>query len=229
MTYKKAGRVIQYERQRYRMVEYQIRRRGIRNPRVLAAMETVPRHRFVAADLRDHAYEDSPLSIGRGQTISQPYMVALMTENVAPGPDDRVLEVGTGSGYQTAILAELAREVYSIEKIPELAERAEGLLSRLGYENVSIRVGDGSEGWGEEAPFDAIVVTAGAPEIPAPLVEQLGVGGRLVVPVGSAHHQVLNIIRKEPEGVRKAEGTGCVFVPLIGTFGWKEKSSERHT
>ncbi len=218
-----------YERQRRRMVEYQIRRRGIRNPRVLAAMEKVPRHRFVAVDSRDHAYEDGPLSIGRGQTISQPYMVALMTESIAPEPDDRVLEVGTGSGYQTAILAELAREVYSIEKIPELAERAEGLLSRLGYGNVAIRVGDGSEGWIQEAPFDAIVVTAGAPEIPAPLVEQLGVGGRLVIPVGSAYHQRLNIVRKEREGIRKEEGTGCVFVPLIGTFGWKEKASERHS
>ena len=192
-------------------------------------MEKVPRHRFVAVDSRDHAYEDGPLSIGRGQTISQPYMVALMTESIAPEPDDRVLEVGTGSGYQTAILAELAREVYSIEKIPELAERAEGLLSRLGYGNVAIRVGDGSEGWIQEAPFDAIVVTAGAPEIPAPLVEQLGVGGRLVIPVGSAYHQRLNIVRKEREGIRKEEGTGCVFVPLIGTFGWKEKASERHS
>ncbi len=218
-----------YERQRHRMVEYQIRRRGIRDPRVLGAMERVPRHQFVAADLREHAYEDNPLSIGRGQTISQPYMVALMTESVVPRPDDRVLEVGTGSGYQTAILAELAREVYSVEKIPELAERAKGLLSRLGYENVWVRIGDGSTGWVEEAPFDVIVVTAGAPEIPAPLVEQLGVGGRLAIPVGSAYHQVLNIVRKERDGIRKVEGTGCVFVPLIGTFGWKEKGSERHS
>lgn len=218
-----------YERQRQRMVERQIRKRGVRSGRVLAAMERIPRHRFVPEDSCDHAYEDSPLSIGKGQTISQPYMVALMTECAAPEPDDRVLEVGTGSGYQAAILAELVREVYSIERIPELAERAEGLLTRLGYENVSIRVGDGSEGWREKAPFDAIIVTAGAPEIPEPLVEQLEEGGRLVIPIGSAHHQTLCTVKKERNRIRKEEGTGCVFVPLIGTFGWEEKSSGRHS
>jgi protein-L-isoaspartate(D-aspartate) O-methyltransferase len=211
------------------MVEQQIRKRGVRNARVLAAMEKVPRHRFVPDNASDHAYEDSPLSIGKGQTISQPYMVALMTECLAPEPDDRVLEVGTGSGYQTAILAELARKVYSIERIPELAERADELLSRLGYENVSIRMGDGSEGWIEKAPFDAIVVTAGAPEIPDPLVEQMEAGGRLVIPIGSAHHQTLCTVRKEQARIRTEEGTGCVFVPLIGTFGWEEKPSERQS
>jgi len=221
--------VADYERQRQRMVERQIRKRGVRSYRVLAAMEKIPRHRFVPEDSCHHAYEDSPLSIGKGQTISQPYMVAVMTECAAPEPDDRVLEVGTGSGYQTAILAELVREVYSIERIPELAERAEGLLSRLGYENVSIRVGDGSEGWSEKAPFDAIIVTAGAPEIPDPLVEQLEAGGRLVIPIGSAHHQTLCTVKKERNRIRKEEGTGCVFVPLIGTFGWEEKSSGRHS
>ncbi len=218
-----------YERQRQRMVEHQIRKRGVRSCRVLAAMEKIPRHRFVPENSYDQAYEDSPLSIGKGQTISQPYMVAVMTECAAPEPDDRVLEVGTGSGYQTAILAELVREVYSIERIPELAERAEGLLSRLGYENVSIRVGDGSEGWSEKAPFDAIIVTAGAPEIPDPLVEQLEVGGRLVIPIGSAHHQTLCTVKKERNRIRKEEGTGCIFVPLIGTFGWEEKPSGRHS
>lgn len=218
-----------YERQRKRMVEHQIRRRGVRDCRVLAAMEKIPRHRFVPESSRNQAYEDSPLSIGKGQTISQPYMVALMTECAAPEPEDRVLEVGTGSGYQTAILAELVRKVYSIERIPELAEKAEGLLSRLGYENVSIRVDDGSEGWGEKAPFDAIIVTAGAPEIPDPLVEQLEVGGRLVIPIGSAHHQTLCTVKKERNRIRKQEGTGCVFVPLIGTFGWEEKPSGRHS
>jgi protein-L-isoaspartate(D-aspartate) O-methyltransferase len=156
-------------------------------------------------------------------------MVALMTECAAPEPDDRVLEVGTGSGYQTAILAELVREVYSIERIPELAERAEGLLSLLGYENVSIRVDDGSGGWSEKAPFDAIIVTAGAPEIPDPLVEQLEEGGRLVIPIGSAHHQTLCTVKKERNRIRKEEGTGCVFVPLIGTYGWEEKPSGRHS
>lgn len=212
-----------YEAQRRRMVEHQIRKRGVRNARVLAAMEKVPRHRFVPESASDHAHEDSPQSIGKGQTISQPYMVALMTETLGPEPHERVLEVGTGSGYQTAILAELASEVYSIERIPELAERAEALLSLLGYRNVSVRVGDGSEGWSEKAPFDAILVTAASPEIPEPLVEQLKVGGRLVIPIGSAHHQTLCTVEKEKDGIRTKEGTGCVFVPLIGTFGWAEK------
>ncbi len=192
-------------------------------------MEKVPRHRFVPRDQGEHAYEDSPLSIGQGQTISQPYMVAVMTESAAPEAGDRVLEVGTGSGYQTAVLAEITREVYSIERIPELAERAKGLLDRLGYGNVSIRVGDGSEGWGEMAPFDAIIVTAGAPELPEPLVEQLALGGRLVIPIGSAHHQTLYTVRRERQRIRKEEGTGCVFVPLIGTFAWEEKPAEKHS
>jgi protein-L-isoaspartate(D-aspartate) O-methyltransferase len=235
-----------YERQRRRMVEHQIRKRGVRDGRVLAAMEKVPRHRFVPESAANHAYEDSPLSIGKGQTISQPYMVALMTEALVPEPGDRVLEVGTGSGYQTAILAELVSEVYSIERIPELGERAEALLysieripelgeraeallSRLGYENVLIQIGDGSEGWVEKAPFDAIVVTAGAPEIPDPLVEQLAAGGRLVIPIGSSHHQTLCTVKKEKERIRKEEGAGCVFVPLIGAFGWEEKRSERQS
>lgn len=192
-------------------------------------MEKVPRHRFVPENSHGYAYEDSPLSIGQGQTISQPYMVALMTQTVAPEPTDRVLEVGTGSGYQTAILAELVREVYSIERIPALAERAERLLSGLGYGNIWIRVGDGSQGWSEKAPFDGIVVTAGAPEIPDPLVEQLRVGGRLVIPIGGAHHQALYTVKKEETGIRKMAGTGCVFVPLIGTFGWGEEPSERQS
>ena len=218
-----------YEQYRHRMVEHQIRKRGVRNARVLAAMEKVPRHEFVLPSSREHAYEDSPLSIGKGQTISQPYMVALMTECASPKPEDRVLEVGTGSGYQTAILAELAREVYSIERIPELAERAEALLCRLGYTNVTIQTGDGSKGCSERAPFDVIVVTAGAPEIPDPLVEQLEDGGRLVIPIGSAHHQTLYTVTKEHYKIRKEERTGCVFVPLIGMFGWEEKPSERRS
>jgi protein-L-isoaspartate(D-aspartate) O-methyltransferase len=211
------------------MVDRQIRKRGVRDARVLDAMEKVPRHRFVPQDSCEYAYDDSPLSIGKGQTISQPYMVAVMTESAAPEPDDIVLEVGTGSGYQTAILAELVREVYSIERIPELAERAKGLLGGLGYENVSIRLGDGSEGWSEKAPFDAILVTAGAPDIPGPLVEQLSVGGRLVIPIGSAHHQTLYTVKKDRKRIWKEEGTGCVFVPLIGTFAWEEKPSEKHS
>lgn len=211
------------------MVEHQIRKRGVSDTRVLEAMGKVPRHRFVPENLQDYAYDDSPLSIGKGQTISQPYMVALMTESLSPQPHDRVLEVGTGSGYQTAILAELVRHVYSIERIPELAERAERLLVRLGYTNVSVKVGDGSQGLSEEAPFDGIVVTAGAPEIPDPLVEQLGVGGRLVIPIGGAYHQTLYTVKREEKGIRKLAGTGCVFVPLIGTHGWEEKPSERYS
>jgi protein-L-isoaspartate(D-aspartate) O-methyltransferase len=218
-----------FEKKRYRMVEHQIRRRGVRDERVLAAMERIPRHRFVPEKLEDYAYDDSPLSIGDGQTISQPYMVALMTETVMPAMGDRVLEVGTGSGYQTAILAELVREVYSIERIPALAERAEQLLRELGIENVSIRIGDGSEGLSEEAPFDGILVTAGAPEMPDPLVEQLAVGGRLVIPIGGSHHQTLYKVSKGEKGIRKTAGTGCVFVPLIGRHGWEERGSERHS
>ena len=210
-----------YERQRQGMVERQIRKRGVRSRRVLSAMEKIPRHRFVPENSYDHAYEDSPLSIGKGQTISQPYMVAVMTECAAPEPDDRVLEVGTGSGYQTAILAELVREVYSIERIPELAERAEGLLSRLGYENVSIRVDDGSEGWSEKAPFDAIIVTAGAPSVPKILIDQLAIGGRMVVPVGDRHSQDLIKITKDEKGVHETNLGGCRFVKLVGEHGWE--------
>jgi protein-L-isoaspartate(D-aspartate) O-methyltransferase len=217
------------EQKRLRMVDHQIRKRGVCDSRVLDAMKKVPRHQFVPENLQDYAYDDSPLSIGKGQTISQPYMVALMTEVLSPQPNDRVLEVGTGSGYQTAILAELVREVYSIERIPELAEGAERLLSRLGYENVSVRVGDGSQGLSEKAPFDGIVVTAGAPEIPDPLVEQLEVGGRLVIPIGGAYHQILYTVNREERGIRKVAGTGCVFVPLIGTYGWEEKPAERYS
>lgn len=208
-----------------KMVEQQIRRRGVRNARVLGAMEKVPRHRFVPKPLIDQAYTDSPLSIGKGQTISQPYMVALMTALLDPKPEDRVLEVGAGSGYQTAILAELAGEVYSIERIPELAEEADRLLSELGYENISIRVGDGSKGWVEASPFAGILVTAGAPDVPAPLLEQLALDGRLVIPIGGAYHQTLYRILRDAKGTQRSAGTGCVFVPLIGAHGWSEKTA----
>ncbi len=206
--------------ERRRMVEGQIRRRGVKDERVLRAMEKVPRHLFVPEHLRAYAYEDCPLSIGRGQTISQPYMVALMTEMLGPGPGDRVLEVGTGSGYQTAVLAELAREVYTIERIPELAERAAERLRRLGYRNVFVEVGDGSMGLPDKAPFDGILVTAGAPDVPSPLVDQLAVGGRLVIPVGSEYHQTLVALTRHEEGLERTVGTGCVFVPLIGARAW---------
>ncbi|RKY63699.1 MAG: protein-L-isoaspartate O-methyltransferase [Candidatus Latescibacterota bacterium] len=209
-----------YESLRLRMVERQIRARGVRDERVLEAMRKVPRHVFVPPDLVDEAYEDHPLSIGKGQTISQPYMVALMTEALELEGNEKVLEVGTGSGYQTAILAELAREVYSIERIPELAREAERRLEDLGYTNVHIKVGNGTLGWPEEAPFDAIMVTAGAPKVPGPLKAQLADGGRLVIPVGSEFHQILYRVKRQKDTFSEEALTSCVFVPLVGEEGW---------
>lgn len=205
------------------MVGGQIAARGITDPRVLKAMETIPRHLFVPQDIRDRAYDDSPLPIGDGQTISQPYMVAWMTELLELGGEDRVLEVGTGSGYQAAILCELAGRVYSIEMHANLAARAGEMLRSLGYMNISIRVGDGTNGWPEEAPFNSIIVTAGAPSVPQPLLEQMAEGGRLVIPVGSKGMQMLNVItRKDGKFQAKQEGN-CVFVPLVGKFGWQKR------
>jgi len=206
------------------MVETQIRSRGVKDERLLDAMSRIPRHRFVPDHLREYAYDDGPLSIGEGQTISQPYMVALMTECLAPGPEDCILEVGTGSGYQTAILAELAGEVHSIERIPLLSERAARILSECGYRNVRLYVGDGSLGLPSHAPFDGILVTAGAPEAPPALLEQLAPGGRLVIPIGGAYHQTLVRITKSQKGFLSEPVTGCVFVPLVGAQGWEEKS-----
>jgi protein-L-isoaspartate(D-aspartate) O-methyltransferase len=210
------------ESARERMVEKQIRARGISDAGVLRVMGQVPRHRFLSARSRSRAYEDSPVSIGYGQTISQPYMVALMTATLAVGPDDRVLEIGTGSGYQTAVLAGLAGHVDSVERIAALSGEAGGVLSGLGIANVTLHTGDGSLGLEERAPFDGILVTAGAPSIPDTLVTQLKEGGRLVIPVGDASHQMLYKVVREPAGPRKEAVTGCVFVPLIGTFGWNE-------
>jgi protein-L-isoaspartate(D-aspartate) O-methyltransferase len=209
------------------MVTEQLHRRGIWDERVLAAMRKVPRHLFVDPVLGARAYEDSPLAIGEGQTISQPYMVAVMTAALALQGSERVLEIGTGSGYQTAVLAELASRVYSIERIPALAERAEKTLAHLNYDNVSIRIGDGSMGWPEASPFDAIVVTAGAPSVPPPLVVQLQVGGRLAIPVGSPYAQTLHRITKRDDGVDREELVGCVFVKLIGEHGWHEEEEQR--
>ena len=207
---------------RERMVADQLLARGITDPRVLTAMGRVPRHRFVEEALAARAYGDYPLPIGEKQTISQPYMVALMTQALELVGGERVLEVGTGSGYQTAILAELATKVYSVERIRSLADRARAILEELGYYNVLIRVGDGTLGWREEAPFDAVLVTAAAPEVPAPLVEQLKAGGRLVIPVGGSTAQVLKCLVKEPDGlVRESELVGCVFVKLVGEQGWQ--------
>jgi protein-L-isoaspartate(D-aspartate) O-methyltransferase len=212
-----------YIKQRKRMVEYQIRARGIKDPRVLTAMETVPRHLFVNEALRDQAYNDNPLPIDGGQTISQPYIVALMTEAMELTGNDKVLEIGTGSGYQTAVLAELADHVFSIDRVATLASAARKLLESLNYFNVAIRVGDGTYGWREEAPFDAIIVTAGAPDIPKTFVEQLSAGGRLVIPVGSRHSQSLMRLTRlsdDVSDVKKEDLGGCRFVDLIGEYGW---------
>jgi protein-L-isoaspartate(D-aspartate) O-methyltransferase len=205
---------------RERMVDSQIVARGVRDPRVLDALRAVPRHLFVPTAERADAYDDRPLPIGEGQTISQPYIVALMTAALAARETDRVLEVGTGSGYQTAILARLAREVITIERHAALAAGAERVLHELGVSNVRVIVGDGSEGYAEQAPYDRILVTAGAPAVPESLQAQLADDGRLVIPVGSAGHQVLTVIDRHGTEFVRREGEGCVFVPLIGRHGW---------
>ena len=210
-------------KQRMKMVETQIRARGIRDPRVLRAIEAIPRHLFVDEGLIDQAYNDGPLPIDRQQTISQPYMVGLMSEAMALTGNEKVLEIGTGSGYQTAILAGLAERVFSIERIAALAARARKSLDLLNVYNAAIRVGDGTYGWKEEAPFAAIMVTAGAPAIPRLLIQQLGVGGRLVVPVGSRNTQeLLRLTRlsEDPDDLKQEDLGPCRFVDLIGEHGW---------
>lgn len=212
-----------YRDARQIMVETQLKRRGIADPRVLAAMSKIPRHRFVPLHLREQAYGDYPLPIGEDQTISQPYIVALMTEALELQGGEKVLELGAGSGYQAAILAELTAQVFTIERIPSLAQAADLVLSSLGYTNVQVRVADGTLGWSEEAPFDAILVTAGSPQIPPPLVEQLAMGGRLVIPVGNSYTQTLTRVRRAPEGLKHEYLGGCRFVKLIGKHGWEAK------
>lgn len=200
---------------RHLMVDEQIRDRGIRDPQVLAAMETVPRHLFVPRRSRDLAYEDRPLPIGQGQTISQPYIVALMSSLLDLEPDEKVLEIGTGSAYHAAVLSRLAGEVYTIEIVEPLARRADLLLQRLGYENVYTRVGDGYRGWPEAGPFDAILLTAAPPEIPQPLLDQLAPGGVLVAPVGESY-QRLQVITRTAEGFETEIGAPVRFVPMTG-------------
>jgi protein-L-isoaspartate(D-aspartate) O-methyltransferase len=212
---KSAAQVDPYAEARARMVREQIAARGVRDERVLAALGRVPRHELVPAELREHAYEDRPLPIGKGQTISQPYVVAYMTEQLALSGDERVLEVGTGSGYQAAVLAELAREVWSIEIVPELGERARADLARLGYRNVHVRIGDGYRGWPEHAPFDAIIVTAAPDHVPQPLVDQLAQGGRLVLPVGDWSQELL-LVERDEQGVRRERLIDVRFVPMRG-------------
>ena len=206
--------------QRRSMVESQLRARGIRDERVLAAMLHVPRHEFVSAEYRDQVYEDHPIPIGEAQTLSQPYIVAIMLEALALNASDAVLEIGTGSGYQTALLAELTRQVYSVERHASLARTAQATLARLGYTNVEVVLGDGSHGLPERAPFDAIVVSAAAPQIPPPLFEQLREGGRMVIPVGPAHAQELQLVRKQAGQPVVETLEGCRFVPLIGSDGY---------
>ena len=201
------------------MVLDQLARRGIRDARVLEAMTVVPRHRFVDPALVPQAYEDRPLAIGFGQTISQPYMVARATELAAPRPTDRALEVGAGSGYQTAVLAELVAEVYAIEIVPALAARARQALAETGYRNVIVESFDGSGGWPEHAPYDVIIVSAGAPRIPAMLVAELADGGRLVIPVGSPEEQELAVVRRQGDHYVTSYDTRCRYVDLQGRFG----------
>ena len=205
------------------MVEEQIVSRGIKDDKLIAAMKKIPRHLFVEEALQNQAYSDHPLPIGEKQTISQPYMVALMTEALLLTGKEKVLEIGTGSGYQTAILAELSEKVFSIERIRPLAIRARKLLYELGYFNVEIKIFDGTFGWMEESPFDAILVTAGSPDIPQPLIDQLTMGGRLIIPVGDAFVQDLFRVIKTEEGVKKEDLGGCRFVKLIGKYGWESE------
>lgn len=204
-----------YRQAREKMVAAQIAARGVRDERVLAAMRAVPREAFVPRGSEAEAYFDHPLPIGHGQTISQPYIVALMTELAELKEGDTVLEVGTGCGYQTAVLAELAREVYSLEIVPELAEQAAGLLGRLGYENIHVRAGDGYAGWVERAPFDAIVLTAAPPWVPEALLEQLKDGGRLVAPEGTEGEQMLRVYRRKGEEFSITDVLAVRFVPMV--------------
>jgi protein-L-isoaspartate(D-aspartate) O-methyltransferase len=215
--------MIDFSKARLKMVEEQIVSRGIKDAKLIAAMKKIPRHLFVEEALQNQAYGDHPLPIGEKQTISQPYMVALMTEALLLTGKEKVLEIGTGSGYQTAIVAELSEKVFSVERIRPLAIRARKLLYELGYFNVEIKIFDGTFGWIQESPFDAIVVTAGSPDIPQPLIDQLAMGGKLVIPVGDAFVQDLFRVTKTEEGVRKEDLGGCRFVKLIGKYGWESE------
>ncbi|MDI6752380.1 MAG: protein-L-isoaspartate(D-aspartate) O-methyltransferase [bacterium] len=209
-----------FEKKRERMVNEQIKARGVTDERILSAFYKIPRHLFVDEKEKSAAYSDHPLPIGYNQTISQPYMVAIMTSYLNLTGRERVLEVGTGSGYQAAILSLLASEVYTIEKIESLAEKAASILKELGITNVHINVGDGSLGLPKDAPFDRIIVTAGSPDIPLPLIEQLEIGGIIVIPVGNRYMQELIVAKKKENELIKKQQEGCIFVPLLGRYGW---------
>ncbi len=209
-----------FEKARENMVKTQLLSRGITSERVIEAFRAIPRECFVPERLREFAYQDGPLSIGNGQTISQPYIVALMTELLDVQPTDKILEIGTGSGYQTAILAYLGRQVYTVERIAELQELAKKRLTSLGFDNINYKIDDGSLGWEEFAKYDKIIVTAGAPDIPEALVDQLKLSGILVIPVGNQNYQRLKRIKKLENGLLQEDFGGCVFVPLVGRQGW---------
>ena len=213
---------IDFSTQRQAMVDTQIRGRGLDAPSVLAAMRAVPREAFVPASLRDSAYEDSPLPLLQGQTISQPYIVALMVEALALQPGHIVLEIGTGSGYAAAVLAQIAAKVYTVERMAELAQTAVATLAKLGIQNVEVRQADGTLGWPEQAPFDAIVVAAGGPQVPPALKQQLRVGGHLVMPVGDDRHyqDLIRVTRQSDQHYSSEHLTSVCFVPLIGEQGW---------
>lgn len=211
-----------FEEQRKTMVETQLIPRGITDKNVLDAMRKVPRHGFIPENLAESAYDDCPLPIGEGQTISQPYMVALMTECLELKGNEKVLEIGTGSGYQAAILAEVSGQVYTVERVEKLCNRAGEILEACGYTNIELKVGDGSEGWAEFSPYDGIIVTAGSPDIPQSLTEQLGEGRCLVVPVGGYYSQELVVMKKKGRKLKRRDVCGCIFVPLVGKYGWEK-------
>ena len=211
-----------YAGQRRKMVEEQLVERGVKNLSVLETMSRVPRHLFAQDSLQHRAYGDTPLPIGENQTISQPYIVGSMTEALALKGEERVLEIGTGSGYQTAIIAELCRQVFTIERLNNLSRKAQNILESLNYMNIVFKMFDGTYGWPDQAPFDAILITASAPEIPDSLVKQLGDGGRLVAPIGGADKQKLVVLTKKGDRVSRRDLVNCKFVPLIGKYGWPQ-------
>ena len=215
----------EFDAARKLMVETQLQKRGLTDPAVLQAMESVPRHEFVPPEFRARTYEDAPLPIGEGQTISQPYIVAAMTAALRLGPDERLLEIGTGCGYQAAILARLTKQAFSVEYNAVLAASAAARLERLGYANVFVHCGDGTRGLNDFAPFDAILVAAAAPAVPAPLLAQMAEGGRMIIPVGDAENQDLQLIERQGQTFRTTLLEACRFVPLLGAYGWKEPPS----